>query len=77
MTTRQRDGRLTTLDDLLHGLAVRRADIRFVVSALHREGYLDALRMRVTLKGFAVGQALAGSELPPLRSNGPLARRAA
>jgi hypothetical protein len=46
---------------------VRRGDVRRVVSALDREGYVDALRMRPTLLGFAVGRSYLGQPLPALR----------
>lgn len=63
----QRDGRSCNLETLAAGLDVRRADVRAAISALHREGFLDALRMRLTLPGFALARALSGSALPRLR----------
>lgn len=60
-------GRVSTLASLTRDLKVRKVDVRAAVSALHREGYLDALRMRLTLRGFAVGTALLGQQLPELR----------
>jgi DNA-binding IclR family transcriptional regulator len=68
MTTRQRAGKRTNLEDLAEALGVRRNDVRRVVSFLHREGYLDALRMRLSLAGFALGSALSPAELPLLRA---------
>ncbi|MFO0659732.1 MAG: hypothetical protein U0165_07870 [Polyangiaceae bacterium] len=63
----QRDERRVTLDDLVEELKVRRADVRKALSALHSEGMLDLLRMRLTLQGFAVGIACSKAELKPLR----------
>jgi DNA-binding GntR family transcriptional regulator len=63
----QMEGRLSNLETLRDELQVRRTDIRKAVSQLHREGMLDVLRMRLTLAGFAIGRALAGETLPPLR----------
>jgi DNA-binding Lrp family transcriptional regulator len=67
LTSLQREGRVATLADLAGALGVRRADVRRVVSALHRQGYVDALRMKPTLAGFALGSALIGAELTPMR----------
>ncbi|HNS97695.1 MAG TPA: hypothetical protein PLJ27_18060 [Polyangiaceae bacterium] len=64
----QQEGRGANLDTLVQELGVRRADVRQTVSALHREGYVDALRMRLTLLGFAIGTALSPMNLPPLRT---------
>ena len=63
----QTEGRASTLDSLVAELRVRRGDIRRTVTALHREGYLDALRMRLTLRGFALGRSYMGEALPALR----------
>lgn len=63
----QMEGRFSNLETLRDELSVRRTDIRKAVSQLHREGMLDVLRMRLTLAGFAIGQALVDEELPPLR----------
>ncbi len=64
----QTEDRRSNLETLRDELEVRRTDIRAAVSQLHREGMLDALTMRLTLQGFAIGQALSGAELPPLRA---------
>lgn len=66
MTTRQRRGERAQLDDLASAVGVRRADVRGVVSLLHRQGYVDAVRMRVTLAGFAIGLSLGERELGPV-----------
>lgn len=63
----QSEGALVNLETLIDKLKVRRGDVRRVITALHREGYLDALHMRLTLRGLALGAALAKSELRPLR----------
>jgi DNA-binding IscR family transcriptional regulator len=63
----QHEGRLHDLETLTAELRVRRGDVRSVVSALHREGLVDALRMRLSLRGFALGRALEKAELPALR----------
>ena len=68
LTSSQRSGRVVTLADLVDELGVRRADLRVAVRALHEQGYLDALRMRLTLAGFALGASLDGATLRPLRA---------
>lgn len=74
----QTEGRASNLQLLTDELQVRKGDIRAAVTALHQEGYLDALRMRLTLRGFAVGSALLGEQLPELRPAPlPVATRAA
>lgn len=77
MTRAQRDDRLVDVSDLASDIGVRRSDARRILSALHREGLVDVLRMRVTLAGFAIGSALADQRLTPLRSERPAASRAA
>ena len=49
-----------TLDVLAQRLNAPREAVRAVVSALHEAGYLDAMRLRLTLKGFAAGQIARG-----------------
>ncbi|EYF07876.1 hypothetical protein [Chondromyces apiculatus] len=63
----QSEGALVNLQTLTDTLQVRRVDIRRVITALHREGYVDALHMRLTLRGYALGASFAKSELLPLR----------
>lgn len=63
MTSAQADGRRITALDLAESLQVRRADIRGVVSELHRQGLVDAMRMRVTLAGFAYARAKVAAPL--------------
>lgn len=63
----QIEGRRTNLEDLVDQLQVRRRDVRGVVTALHQQGLVDVLHMRLTLEGFTVGRALLTQELPVLR----------
>ncbi|WP_437593979.1 hypothetical protein [Sorangium sp. So ce1000] len=63
----QSEGKMVTLDTLTAALQVRRTDVRRAITALHREGYLDALHMRLTLRGLALGAAFAAAQLRPLR----------
>lgn len=63
----QNDGVTVTLETLTSALQVRRIDVRRAITAMHREGYLDALRMRLTLRGLALGAAFTVSSLRPLR----------
>lgn len=65
----QMEGRRPTLQSIVDELNVRRGDIRQTISALHNEGYLDALRLRLTMAGFTVGAGLMGAKLPPLRAS--------
>ena len=67
LTTLQRAERTTNVAELARLVGVRRSDARAVLSRLHRQGYVDVTRMRVTLMGFAVGASLDGVELPPIR----------
>lgn len=60
-------GRVANLQTLVDEIGVRRSDVRKTVSALHQEGYVDALRMRLTLTGFTLGSALTKVELPQIR----------
>ncbi len=63
----QSEGKASSLETLTGDLRVRRGDVRRTVTKLHREGYVDALRMRLTLAGFALGRSYLGQTLPPLR----------
>ncbi len=71
----QHEGRRVDLETLTVELGVRRGDVRGLVTALDREGYMHASRMRLTLQGFVLGRALEGMALPPIRRAAP-ARRA-
>jgi transcription initiation factor IIE alpha subunit len=61
------DGRVLRLDELAADIGVRKADVRHVVTRLHAEGHVDALRLRLTLSGLALATSLGASELPDLR----------
>ena len=63
----QCEGKTMSLDALVEELRVRRGDVRRTITLLHRQGFVDALRMRLTLPGFALGRAYMGRTLPPLR----------
>ena len=63
----QHRGQTMSLEDLVKEIEVRRADVRACLSSLHAEGFVDCVRMRLTLRGFALGSALAGRKLMPLR----------
>jgi hypothetical protein len=56
------------LDSLCATIAIRREDVRSTLTALHREGYLDVLRMRLTLAGFALGCSLLDQPVRAIRS---------
>ena len=61
------DGRVLRLDELAEEIGVRKADVRQVVTRLHAEGHVDALRLRLTMSGLALATSLGASELPDLR----------
>jgi DNA-binding IclR family transcriptional regulator len=69
----QVEGRRLTLETLTEALAVRRTDVRSVVTTLDRQGFVDALRMRPTLLGFALARSLPAGALPVLRPRPRLA----
>jgi DNA-binding IclR family transcriptional regulator len=56
------EGRRSDLDTLTEDLGIRRADVRSTLSALHQQGYIDVLRMRLTMEGFALGVSLSEQE---------------
>ncbi len=60
-------GRTLRLDELAEEIGVRRADVRETVARLHREGHVDALRMRVTMTGLVLAATLDGCQLKALR----------
>jgi hypothetical protein len=63
----QADGRVLRLDELAADLGVRKADVRHVITRLHAEGLVDALRLRLTMSGLALATSLGASALPALR----------
>ena len=46
--------------------AVRREDVREIVRRLDEEGFVDALRMKLTLQGFTLAASLTARRLVPL-----------
>jgi predicted transcriptional regulator len=68
LATAQFQGENVTLETLVDTVQARRADIRRAVTALHEAGLVDALRMKLTLAGFAAGHALAAAPMRPLRA---------
>jgi len=70
-------GRATDLETLSAEISVRKVDCRAALSTLHRQGYVDVLRMRPTLQGFALGASIRNATLDPVRTLAPAATRAA
>lgn len=64
----QQRGRQMTLEELVEEVKARRVDVRTTMTMLHREGYVDAVKMRLTMTGFLLGAALEDKELRPLRA---------
>ena len=64
----QIEGRRSNLETLVEQLQVRRPDVRGAVTALHKQGLVDAIHMRLTLEGFAVGRSAMARSLPDLRA---------
>jgi len=63
LAAEQARGRTTRLDELAERIGVRRADVRRVVTQLHAEGHVDALRLRVTMTGLALAATLRECKL--------------
>jgi hypothetical protein len=60
--------RVVSVDDVARTVGARRVDVRRIVTRLHEEGYVDALRMRPTLAGLAVATSLRSCKLRDVRS---------
>ena len=60
--------RRMTLDELVEEVKARRVDVRATLSMLHREDYVDAVKMRLTMRGFLAGSSLVNADLRPLRA---------
>lgn len=60
-------GRALRLDEVASEIGVRKADVRNVVTRLHAEGHVDALRLRLTMTGLALATALASCTLRDAR----------
>jgi DNA-binding IscR family transcriptional regulator len=56
-------GRAVRLDELASEIGVRKSDVRDVVTRLHAEGHVDALRLRLTMTGLALATSLADCKL--------------
>lgn len=69
-------GRTLTVDDVSQELEVRRADVRSVISQLHAEGHVDALRLRPTLSGLALARVFAKSKVKSVRADEPAVKQA-
>ena len=63
----QAEGRAVRLDELASEIGVRKADVRNVVSSLHAEGHVDAMRLRLTMSGLALATSLASCTLAETR----------
>ncbi len=63
----QQQGEQLSLEAVAARLEVRKADVRRVVSALDKGGFVDAMRMRVTMMGFVLGCSVGTAELKPAR----------
>ena len=59
--------RVLTIDDLAARVDARREDVRRVVSQLHAEGHVDALRLRATMTGLAVATSMRSCKLRDVR----------
>lgn len=70
----QARGRGVRLDELAEAVGVRRADVRGVVTQLHREGHVDAQRMRLTMTGLALAASMRDCRLGDVRAAEPAAR---
>lgn len=68
LASAQLAGNVVDLAWLASEVPVRRSDLRSAVTSLHREGLVDALRMRLSMRGFAIGVALQSAQLPALRA---------
>lgn len=60
-------GRLATTKDIADAIGVRREDVRDILTRLHREGFVDVSKMRLTFSGLALAATLDGCKLPSLR----------
>lgn len=71
----QSRGRALRLDELATEVGFRREDVRETVARLHREGHVDALRLRLTMTGLALAATLDGCKLktPRRTKSGELA----
>ncbi len=73
----QADGRALRLDEVASEIGIRKADVRNVVTRLHAEGHVDAMRLRLTMTGLAIATSLASSTLRDPRRQDVRIRRVA
>jgi transcription initiation factor IIE alpha subunit len=73
----QAEGRALRLDELASEVGVRKADVRKVVTRLHAEAHVDAMRLRLTMTGLALATALARCTLHDARREEARIRRVA
>jgi hypothetical protein len=71
LATSQYRGQPLTIEALVAKLKVRKVDVRAAVSALHTQGLVDALTLRLSFQGFAIGTALRSHKLPAIRRPAP------
>lgn len=62
----QARGRAMNLATLAQSLGVSREATRALVTSLHAEGHVDALRMRVTMSGLVIAASLRDCRLRPI-----------
>lgn len=73
----QSAGHVLRLDELAEEVGVRKADVREVVSRLHAEGHVDALRLRLTMTGLALATSLGACALRSPRRTSAAVRHVA
>ena len=73
----QAGGRTVRLDELASDIGIRKSDVRHVVTRLHAEGHVDALRLRLTMSGLALAAGLESAPLRDLRRAPTVLRRVA
>ena len=74
LSAAQAQGRALRLDELASEIGVRKADVRNVVSCLHAEGHVDAMRLRLTMTGLAIAASLSSCKLTEARQDVRLQR---
>lgn len=63
----QARGRMVQLDEIASEIRVRRGDVRRVITSLHAEGHVDALRMQLTMTGLALAASMKDHALREVR----------
>lgn len=77
VTIAHREKRAIDLESLARELDVRKTDVRSVVTRLHAEGFLDALRMKPTMLGLTLGIAAQAGPLKAPRARVGITMKAA